>query len=144
MSYLPCLDEDWVIESIPDENYLYCRVSDNHVINGELISAALREDGVGEKRGKSANWDKYSDPQNCIDEARNKEKKYYVLKFLAKDIRSIPKQKITHAPVQDRDLNYCNRSHSNINGLDQKDNKEKTKIRAQYLQIYIWCNEYKP
>lgn len=127
--------EEWPVEDIPNDDWLFLRVKHCHVENGEPMAGAFRNHGSGDDLGMSTDWDKYSTPNETRDRAAEPSL-FGVMAMRVVDVRGIPSQIVVHAPIWPD-----NRAHANVKG--PKGSKETTRvdsveIRLRFRQVSEW------
>lgn len=123
----------WLAEPIPDGDTLYHRVHRTALCylpadapENELHPNMFRADDIGDgKVDISADWSKYSTPQEAKDRARVPEENG-IVEFTAGDVRD-DGHKVEHSP----DPSLCNRAHSSVYGT-------KARLRATLSRVAQW------
>jgi hypothetical protein len=123
----------WPSEEIPGEHLLYCRVHANwRTPAGTIPPAAF----VGKRNAngmfeQSADWCRYSTPQDTRDRAREPLRNG-VYKVTVADLRAIPGELVVHSPIQTKPGLPDNRAHTDVLGSDHED----PEIKRQFSRIY--------
>ena len=112
----------WVVEPIPDEDFVYIRVfiehfdADSEEFHSPAFVNRVDENGVS---AMSSDWSKYGDPVKSQAGGRREpqSQNYHVLSLSVSGIRGIiPFQEVVHAPICGHPVNQDNRAHTNIFG----------------------------
>ncbi|MCX6234785.1 MAG: hypothetical protein NT175_08685 [Bacteroidetes bacterium] len=119
-------EHKYLIEEIPNTDFLYQRVHKNHNINGILaLGLVFKNHGAG----MSTDWSKYSTPELTKKRAayyyKNPEN-YGVINMKVEDVRSIESQVVKHTPINE------NQSHTDVIG------KKSPKEQVLFNRIYSW------
>jgi hypothetical protein len=114
----------WLVEEIPDGDYLFLRVHKSHTdADGEPFPHAFRNQPKGSS-GMSTDWSKYTTPADTQGRGKQARKEYAIVKFTAGHARAIPGQRVVHEP------SVHNRAHSEVFG------DKTTEVRERFMQIY--------
>jgi hypothetical protein len=114
-------------EHIPDEDWLYHRVHENHFRKGDdLPPSAIGNTGFCIPPGMSTDWSKYSTPVQTKNRGKQPPENYRVIKMMVGDVRNITEQVVQHTPSEEND------SHTTIYG--PKDSKHP-EIRVKFKRI---------
>jgi hypothetical protein len=94
------------IETIPDEDILYCRVHLSNIDkeNGKIKPSAFDPTPFENPDGLSVNWSKYSNAEQTKQEVTlfgKKVENYSVVSFLTLEVRNISLQ-VIHKPTKNR------------------------------------------
>ena len=116
------------VEEIPDGDKLFYRVNDKTLRQGsEIHAGCFRQQGAGEQRGMSTDWERYSSAEQCRNRAR-RPLENSIVSFTKGGLERINGVDVFHAPEKD------NRSHANVRWSD--DHRATTRIRAILLERY--------
>src|SRR5665213_551520 len=100
------MNEEWQIEEIPDQNFLFLRVHKSFVKFGEGIPLGAFKDHGG---GMSTDWDKYSTPEQTRNRAkRSPSENNGVLRLNVGEVRAISGLSVAHEPLSE------NRAHTEV------------------------------
>jgi hypothetical protein len=111
------MPECFPVEEIPDEDYLFMAIKRKFIADdGTWTTAAFRNGGVGEARGMSTDWEKYSTAEQTQCRIGPSEL-HGVLRMSVRAIREIPIYKVAHDPRCD------NQAHTNVTGPKSGDEK---------------------
>jgi hypothetical protein len=87
----------WPVEPLPSEHKLFFRVHDSYIRNAKLIPGVFREQGDGDEKGMSTDWEKYSAAEET--RARSKQpSKNSIGSFIVRDLLGIG-LRVVHAPL---------------------------------------------
>ncbi len=117
----------WEAEEIPNEDHVYMRAHRTYFRGAMLLPGVFRVHGSG----MSADWDKYSTPEETRSRARNPIDNS-VLRLPVAGIRAIKNLEIKHTP--DSQSEPPNRAHSEVFGIPNS-GEEQTEARASLLDI---------
>jgi len=106
----------WTVEKIPDSDFLYMRVHQMWVREGELVPGVLRNHG----EGMSTDWSRYARPDDTRRRARDPSRNG-VIEMGVEAVRRVPGQSVEHRPLPD------NRAHTDV--LGDKDEEARVKFR---------------
>ena len=112
----------WEVETIPDGDKLFYRIHKNYIREGIVKPKAFQERGESDSRGMSTDWEKYSEPQASLAQAKIPEDNG-IVSFTAGNLRKISLD-IMHAPLEN------NRAHTNVRGVD--DVEKNLKVRSLF------------
>jgi hypothetical protein len=113
---------NWPVETIPDIDNLYYRIHKMWIVGSEITPGVFRNIG----RGMSADWDKYSTPEQSRQRAKMPNDNA-VVELNVGDVRHIPDQNVEHTPSKK------NRSHTDVTG--EKDEE----VRIKFRRICSWA-----
>jgi hypothetical protein len=108
------------MEDIPDSDQLYMRVHRHYAPDGELAHGVFRDIG----RGMSADWQKYSTPEETRARAR-KPHENGVIAMVAGGVRSCGLL-VEHDPIP------VNRAHTEVIGI------KTTEVRFKLFRLARW------
>ena len=117
---------DWPKEEIPDEDRLFRRAHRGYCPDGELGPGIIR----GLQMGMSADWNKYSTPEETRQRAPKPDDNG-VVQMIVGELRKVPRVRVEHAP----DLETRNRAHAEVYGPDEKRDQE---VRLKLLRLCEW------
>ena len=118
------------VEHIPGQDSLYRRVPRGWLTTaGELHPGVLRVEGDG----ISADWEKYSSPEESRSRATSPETTG-IIGLLTGDVRSVPGLDVLHSPLPE------NRAHSNVvDGLEltvgQSPRAREVEVRSHVFEL---------
>ena len=116
------------IEDIPGRDRLFYRVHDNALKQGGKIHpGCFKQQGEGDERGMSMDWERYSSAQDCRNRAREP-RANSIVSFVKDVIGRIDGVGVFHAPTPD------NQSHTNARWSDDK--QTNTRVRKILFKRY--------
>jgi hypothetical protein len=118
---------DWPVEFIPDEADVYMRAHRTFFRGTMLLPGVFRSHGGG----MSADWEKYSTPEETRQRA-NQPSENAVMCLPVAGIRDIQDLDVEHTP--DRTPESPNRAHSDVLGMPDP-GEDLTEVRASLLDI---------
>jgi hypothetical protein len=124
--------DGWPREHIPDDSSLFMRAHRQHIADGELGNGVFprRVDGL------SADWNKYSTPQETRERARNSPPHdNAVISLSIGEIRKIPSLAVEHDP--DNDPEWPNRAHSLIKGLPTAPDLTRVRFKLRQTAHFV-------
>lgn len=130
------IEEDFPIEQIPDEDFLFLRVHCSDM-RGEKkeevgLNAFTNRPTDDPKAKLSTNWSRYSSAEHTRTNLKpgKNPKNYAVVRMNVGAVRKIPTQLVEHAPERE------NRSHSHVTGLNKCHLPEdEVMIRHEFREI---------
>lgn len=115
-------------EDIPDPCRLLYRIHRNNFRDGDVLPGAFREVGAGEERSMSADWGKYSTPNDSRDRASIPADNG-IISLIVDQLRNLSLQ-VIHSPSE----KFNNPAHTDVKGIDQN----KNQIRFELKRILTW------
>jgi hypothetical protein len=115
----------WLVEEIPNEDFLFLRVHKNLLNFGESVPKGVFRD---QGDGMSTDWDKYSTAEQTQQRAkRSPAADNGVLKLNVGGIRAIASLSVQHEPLPD------NRAHTEVFG----EKNPKARVLLQRLAEWV-------
>jgi hypothetical protein len=115
----------WPQEEIPGDAFLFLRIHQNWLSkDGSVVPGFFKN--IPPDGGMSCDWNKYSTSEEARQRAKEPAQNG-VLTILASGIRSLPDQRLEHAPIP------TNRAHSEVFG------EKTTEVRLKLTRLSSWA-----